>query len=84
MKKIIMLFLFMAISVTAFAGGLKPAGDTWPTCINKPYDQCKQFGNPWVPNLADNPYQAEKWQACAKPIWHECNARFGKKDWWQS
>lgn len=103
MKKLIAFASIFLLSISSvFAAGSKPAGDTYQTCMNKPFEQCAAFGNPWVPNwpalkcpagamsasqcVANDPqpksfipYDGAKWQACAQPIIHDCNVRFGVK-----
>jgi len=72
MKKII-LFLIMGILVSqsAFAMAKKPNFNTKYGCFQKPYYECKQYGNPWT--KADMP----KWNACAEPIIEDCKFKYG-------
>lgn len=50
MKKIVIAVLaLMVVSTSVFAGGYKPPANSFAGCVQRPYSECAQFGNPWVP-----------------------------------
>ena len=72
MKKLLAITLaLMALSTSAFAMAKKPNFNTKYGCYQKPYYECKQYGNPWT--KAD----MTKWNACAEPIIENCKATYG-------